>query len=339
MSKFTLALAAAVVLAFSACDNEVELLEDAPAVPIVYGVYNADEAVQTLSITKTFRFAEGGGALESASNPDSLYYPAEELNVEVVNLRNNNVVTAERVNAADDGVVREPGVFPVDQNIAYRYESAGLEAEAGDSLQLNIFRNASLLATTTIVRLPKMRFVSQTQLPPPMYQLTSQTPFRQSWRYEDNNLASLVEVYELGFLFAYTETGPDGRVDKLIYWPGTGVTTERSVSVKLDGLFTFLSNNLEADPAITREFRYMQLLITSGDDSFRQLRALVDANRGITSTQELPPFTNVEGAIGLFGSISQLRQMDQSTLGPAAFDALFGLDGDEYGVRDLNFRP
>ena len=332
----TVALAACLA---PACDNDVLLLEEEPAVPVVYGVFNASEDEQTVSITKTFRFAEGGGARESAATPDSVYYGPDEISVTAARVGGAEVV-AERVDVSDE-VVREPGDFSTATNVAYRFDAEALDLSAGDSLALLIREGDRELAAVRQVVLPELRFV-QSRLPPNTYSLTNENPTTFRWAIEQMEFRPLIRTVEVGFNFYYRETRDGQTESKVLYWPAARDLTENNATtagVQMDLLFDFLAARLEADPNVRRAFDNLQLVITVGDQSFRDYRTLLDANRGITSTQELPPFSNVAGAVGLYGSVSQLRQPDPASLTPGSFDALFGLDGDEYEVGDLNFAP
>lgn len=339
MAKLILTFLTFSVLLFSACENEVNLLEDTPPLPIVYGVFNSSVDDQFLSVTKTFRFAPGGGALESAATADSIYFSAEELVVRVSNLTQGTTVNAERFNAFDEGKVREDGVFPENPNIAYRYSSRALGGSVGDSYELSILRNGEVVGQANFQELPNLEF-AQSRPAPTTYSLTSEQPFTFRWNVVTSNFQELVRTLEVGFNFAYTEVENGVSTEKVLYWPaGQDLSPGTTASIQLDGIFDFLRANLVKNPDITRQFRFMQLVITQGDSSFPELRAIINANRGITSTQELPPYSNIDGSVGLFTSVSQLLQDQGATLAPGSFDALYGADDDIYEMRALNFNP
>jgi len=341
MGKFAPFLPILLSLLVIGCDNEVELLESEPAVPIVYGVYNSSQQFQELTITKTFRFAEGEGARESAATPDSVYYSPDQFALVVSRTDTAAEVIAERFNASDEGIVREAGDFSTDTNIAYRFDSAPLDVQPGQSVRLSLQLDDREIASVEQVRLPRLAF----PFSPPLttsYAVTSERPTTFRWEIVDRQFQSLIRTVEVGFNFAFTETRNGETSSRVLYWAGARDLTEQNstfASVRLDGLFAFLRGALDVDPTVTRDFDYLQLVITAGDQSFRDYRTLLDANRGITSTQELPPFSNIEGGIGLYGSITQLRQDPGARLSTAGFDALYGRDGDPFGMLPYNFQP
>ena len=340
--RLHLALALLASSLLVACDNEVSLLDDDPALPVVYGVYNSARSQQTLTVTKTFRFGDEGSAGQSAQTPDSVYYGADELSVVARSLATGSEVVAERYNAADEGVTRQPGDFSTGSVVAYRYNAAGLGIEVGDSLELLLERGGQEIARVRQVRLPELAFVAARQ-PPSSYPVTSDNDFTFRWQIVQPEQQPLIRAVEIGFNIAITEIRGSERTQRVLYWAAgrdlTGESNATVAAVQLEGFYGFLLDKLDRDPDVVRKFDYMQLVITAGDQAFRDYRALIDANRGITSTQELPIFSNVEGAIGLYGSITQLRQDPGAQLSTSGFDALFGLDGDVFNVAELNFEP
>ena len=340
LKPFPIALAVAFGLVATSCENEVELLDGSAPTPIVYGLYNQNAATQTLSLTKTFGFAEGAGAIESAATADSVYYDPESVTVTVTGPGGETVAT--RFSAADEGVVRGPGDFPGEPNFLYRFDTTGLGLGTGDDLMLEVTRvdDGAVIARAVTPRLPSIIF-QVGRFPPSNYPLTATREQGFSWRITgDEEARDLVSILEVGFNIAYLETGPNGTEARELYFPAaTNIRGDVRANIDLRSVYAFLEARLEADPQITRRFRYMQLVVTGGSESFENYQILLQANSGITSTQELPPFSNIEGGIGLYGSITQFRQDTFGTLTPGAFDALFGLDGDRFGVGDLNFEP
>lgn len=311
---------------FAACENEVMLLEEEPAVPIVYGTYRASSDVQTLTVTKTFRFAEGAGARESAATPDSVYYGPDELTVVATRVDTTVEIIAERYDAAAEGIVREPGSFSAGTNIAYRFDASPLRAKTGDSIKITLLRADQPIASVTQAQLPALDFPGGSRAPSEMYPLSSTTPFGVRWLIPNSDARDLISVMEVGFNFVFTEIQGANETERTVYWPAVReLETVTAANVQLDGIFPYLRNELVADPSITRRFEYIQLVITAGDRTFDEYQTLLNANRsGLTSTQELPPFSNIDGAVGLYGSLSQVAQDVGAQLSPGGFDALFG---------------
>ncbi len=319
----------------SACSNDIELFSDDPGLPVVYGLINGSEDQQLISISRTFRFSGDGNALLSAQNSDSVYFSAEALSVTARNPRSGTSTALTRVNLTEEGVVRAPGPFPLDVNLAYRFRLSALAPEPGDEIVLEgmLPQGVTFVARATILTPLNFRNVAG-GIPPEAYSFTSRNDFTFNWGRASSGAE--IKVFELGFNFAYTETGPGGSTQKLVYYtPAQSIDPNaNTASVPLDGLLGFLGTRLRKDPGIARRFDYMQLVLTGGDDAYLAYRTLLRANSGITATQELPEFTNVEGGLGLIGSITQLKQGTTATLQPASFDSLRL----SVATRELNFQ-
>lgn len=322
--RFLLLLSSALFL-FS-CDNDVMLLEDSAPVPIVYGLYNASSELQAVSISKSFQFGEEGGALAAAKQVDSLYYGVDEIVAYAENSRNANRVTMTRVNFADQGLPRQEGVFPTDPNYFYTYDTTGLEVRPGDTIRIRVEKDGEVLVTGNAPVLPELSFLRSRE-PLDFYPFSSSAPYSFSWDVNDANvMGASIGTYEFGFNIFLTETAPDGTERSLTFYWAAGRNLDGNQSVfraRIDGFYDFLNAQLrQRIDGYSYTIPAVKMVITGGDDSFSAYRDLIIANRGITSTGELPPFSNVPGGIGLFGGITQLNQETIAGLTPDSADAL-----------------
>lgn len=334
-----LSIATALSIASLACDNEVELLSEDASLPVVYGLIDGSSDLQRLSISRTFRFSDGGNAIASAREPDSVYYATEDLTVVARNLSSELSTTLKRVNLSDDdAIVREDGSFPTEVNVAYEWRLSDVEGEPGDSIAIvGTLPGGGTFAVGGAL-LPALTFRTNPPFPQ-RYTLNSEQN-RTSFNWRRSDIGPMVAVWELGLNFAFQETGPDGTVDRVLYYPLVREATLRADqnSLRVDnerfgGLYGFLASRLEPDPAITRSFQYVQAVVTGGDSSYVEFKTLIRANSGITATQELPAFSNVEGGLGLVGTVTRLAQPPTAGLQPSSLDSL--RSGSQ--TQDLNF--
>ncbi len=322
-----LLLLSSVFFLFS-CDNDVILTEDAPPLPIVYGLYNSSAEEQLVSITRSFLNNGPGGASGAAQQQDSLYFGVDEIVAFAENSRTADRVTMTRVNLSDEGIDRVEGVFPTTPNFFYTYDTTGLNANPGDTIGLRIEMDGELIASGSAPILPRLEFL---QVRPPLdfYPFSSDRPYSFSWSTDFETPEGLdVSIYEVGFDVFITETGPDGveRDLNLFFIAGDDSSTDVAARVfngRIDGFYDFLEANLNTRlEGFSYTLPAVRLVITGGDENFIAFRDLIRANRGVTSNGELPPFSNVEGGIGLYGGITQLRQTSDAGLSPASADAL-----------------
>lgn len=339
MPPIRLLLALATAASLWACDNDVELLSDDPGLPVVYGLIDGSRDVQLASISRTFRFDADGNALESAREQDSVYYSAEGLSVVARNLSNGMITTLERVDlAAEGGAVRSEGVFVADPNVAYRYRLSDIEAVPGDSVLLEGSLANGRTFTAGGRLLQQLDFASNNEFQTAYSLIAERGTTRFAWRRVGPGAP--ITIFDVGLNIAISETSPAGTTERVLYYPlirEAELPGRNSITVdneRFRGVYGFLSSRLEAREDITRQLRYVQGVVTGADSSFVEFQTLVRANSGITATQELPPFSNVEGALGLVSLVTRLAQEPSAGLLPQSLDSLrLGQQ-----TRDLNFQ-
>lgn len=340
-----LALAAGACLAVVSCDNEVELLSDDPGVAVVYGLVDGAADEQLLSVTRTFRFSDGGDALASARSEDSVYYAPDALAIAARNPRTGLTVDLERVDLRDRGIERPAGTFVTEPNVAYRYLLSDLGAVPGDSILITgtgaegsgviapVFSAGSVLLAAL-----EPRSTGSFQARYNLLADRNSTPFR--WR--RSAAGADPSVYEVGLEVYFTEAGASGEPERrVLYYPllrNARAAELSSDALNVDnerfgGLYAFLATRLRADPAIRRRFEGVRGVITAGGPAYTEFQTVLAANTGITATQELPTFSNIDGGVGLVAAITRVRQPELATLSPASLDSLF--QGSR--TRDLNF--
>jgi len=96
--------------------------------------------------------------------------------------------------------------------------------------------------------------------------------------------------------------------------------------------FSFIGASIQENPDVERSFKRIDMEITGGSQEFVEIFDIQNANTGITSSQEIPIFTNISEGRGIFTSRNRL--LDARQLSPNSMDSL------RQGVftRDLNFQ-
>jgi len=74
--------------------------------------------------------------------------------------------------------------------------------------------------------------------------------------------------------------------------------------IEADGrdFYSFLSGALERNELITRELNSIEFELIAGGTSIQDYIRVGQANLGITSSGEIPVFTNLSEGLGIFGS-------------------------------------
>ena len=339
MTILRIGLALAALCLAAACDNDVELLSDDPGVPVVYGLIDGSRDQQVLSVTRTFRFSEGSNALESARQADSVYYSAEGLTVVARNQRTGTSTTLSRRDFSADGVVRPEGVFAPEPVIGYTWDLSAVEGLPGDSIQIEGSIEGGGTFATGGVLLPMLEPRNLSGLPN-SYNLLGDRGETQ-FRFDRGDVGAEIAVFEVGLNLEVTEIVAGGEErTQVLYYPlernRTSGVDRNSISVaneRFNGVYGFLSDRLEADPEVTRRLDNVQGVVIGGDAAFVEFRTLQNANSGITATQELPVFSNVDGGLGLISAVTRLEQRSDATLNARSLDSL----REGFQTRDLNF--
>ena len=296
----------AILFSVVACDNEVDLTADWVDLPIVYGLINEQDTVHYIRVEKAFQ-DQNGDAFLAAQTFDSLYYD-ESLVVSVENLTTGDIVNFERVNGEDYGFFREEGDFVVSPNILYRAEAADIPMEGSQRLKLILDRpgdNDLVTAETVVIGeiIPQGNISAGKDVDFPT---DRDVTFR--WRSPLD-----AKIFDLNFYFNYAEeslANPGEFEFKTAVWEaGKGIEASggEQTAYKIFGLdfYSFLASAIPNDPNINRFFIGVDAEVVGGGSEIEQFISITLANTGITSSQELPVFTNLSEGRGLFTSIAK----------------------------------
>ena len=304
-----------------ACGNEFDIIEEEKDIPVVYGFLSISDTAQYIRVERAF-VDENTSALELAQNPDSIYYP--ELSVELVRNSSGQRFSLERVDGNLEGYEREEGVFAQAPNYLYKIKSSDINLAGGESYSLVIDRgeNFPLIEATT-------NLLSQTSIKTP----NPSTAVTIDFDYIDRNLfiwsaGDNASIHDLVFRINYRERSPETNgqfVSKFVLWRAVRNYKEEDsrVDVEIDGInfYTFLKGALEVKSDVERRFEDMDMIITSGGEEIKDFVNITSANLGITSTQDVPVFSNIPGGQGIFSSTNTVI-LDKISLSNMTIDSL-----------------
>ncbi|NRA48894.1 MAG: DUF4249 family protein [Phaeodactylibacter sp.] len=322
------------VLGWSGCSTEVNLEAEWKDIPIIYSFLNIQDTTHYVRVQKAF-LEPGGDALQIAQINDSIYY-----NNAVVTLENRTKGTSfvlERVNGEDEGLLKEEGVFSNSPNILYKVSAEEADLEGGDEIFIRVDRGDDVLpATAETVILSPIDSVA-----------ASPANNINRWRYEQ--LLPVVwkpgaesQIFDVRFIIHYREVTPgqgDEPEAKTVEWViNKSVLREdedsqrEKVDVSGEGFYAFLGSAIPPSEGEIRIFDFFDIVITGAGPEFRDFILVEQANAGITSAQNIPVYTNVEGGLGVFTSRYQLVRKG-IRLGGEARDTL----QDGIFTREINF--
>ena len=307
--KFNLAALAALlcaVLLFPTCDNELDLTTPWEDIPVVYGLLSIEDTVHYVRVEKAFLDAETS-ALELATIADSIYY-GPEVTVSLRRESTGQTFEMDRIDGATVGIPRAEGIFANTPNIIYALDAEVIDLQANEQVTLIIDRPGAGEATATTTMLG---VVDKGANGPPAVAGNAVTFTENGVQTFSLRTTEAARVYETKMLIRVREfVNGISQGDKLIEWQlesqiRADDNDQSSIFYDVDnnGFFSALSSGLEVDSDIERDIVELVYIIIGGSQELDDFLSISSANTGITSAQERPTFSNLEGGEGIFGSI------------------------------------
>lgn len=287
-------IASLFIIGLISCDNTVDILDDPKDIPIVYGVLSAVDTTHYIRVEKAFA-SDNVSALDLARDPASLYYD----NAIVTLVNGGERFDLERIDATLDGYPRQQGVFAETPNILYKIRNSDINLKEGATYRLEIDRGIESLpivsASTTIVAASEIR-TPRTNV---NFDNSQFTNF--SWR--EGDFSSIFDLY-LDFNYRERVKGSgDPYSPKVVRWKVASDIETPEADVQGIQFYSFLAGAIAADDNIERIFVDIDLILDSGSSEIKEFIRVSEANLGITSSQDIPTFSNLSEGRGLFGSL------------------------------------
>lgn len=311
MNKIKLLIIIACGLCFSNCSNEFDLVEPKGEIPVVYALLDAGQSYVDVRLERAFA-SETISAEEIAQNPDSLYYS----NAVVKIIKNNTEYVLEKVDLSKLGLPKTDGAFAKSPNFIYRILASKLNLKAGDkiNLEIDIQEGQKITASASVIQ-P----VNPSR---PNYganiSFSDENRDQVKWNKNDQ-LGGAIHTAEYRINVIEVQGGVESK--KTLVWTlGKNVTGE-SLNLDANSFFTFMKTSLKEDISITRYIEGIDFLVYSGDKNLADFLKISQANNGITSSGEIPVYTNLSRGLGIFGS-KAIMKLEGLALNPTTFDKL-----------------
>ncbi len=312
-----------------ACDNEVNLVEDRKDIPVVYGLLDPSDTAQYFRIERAF-VDEEISAFEIAQRPDSLYYANAV--ARIIDIESEASYTFEKVDGNLEGYLRDQGVFAQAPNYLYKLSENDFIPEEGRRYRFELERGDQLsivTSETTIIDNPTI--VSPPATVPIEFKYTDQgVPALSlfSWKLTE------AEIFDLIIEIKYTESVNGGPFEDIVLvW--NFASNIRELEYEIDGaeFFNFIASRVSQDDGAIRVFKNLDFVIKSGGQEILDYVNIVNANLGITSSQDIPTYTNLSEGVGIFSSRNEIRR-ENIPITPITLDSL------RNGIftRHLNFQ-
>lgn len=288
------------ILAFSSCKTDVDLIAPYEEIMVVYGVLNPADSVQYVRINKAF--LGEGNAYQFAQVPDSFQY-GDILDVKLERYKNNNMIGTINLERFE-GSALDTGIFATSPN--YLYRTYGSDSIYQDSQYKLVVYNRETGKTTTaqtIIVNKVSAIATPTNFQTSVELADAANPFQSKFTRGNN-----ASYYDLNMRFSYYEkeiANPSNIQIKSVEFKIGGVEYKNSTSLEIavpyTTIYSAIRRYIQPDPAVERIARSVDFFWVGGAE---ELYTYYQVNRPPTGiNQNIPQYTNVEGGIGIFSSI------------------------------------
>jgi hypothetical protein len=328
---FAFLLGVAVCTQYS-CSNEVEVIGVWKDIPVIYGVMNNQDSAHYIRVERAY-LPPNRSALEVAKIPDSLYFDPNEVDVELfygdsTPWRSPFV----RVNLADEGILRDSGIFQHDPSYAYKTTGG-----SGSKYWLKV--NNRKTGNVFYARTERVVANNTSIVTIPFYSLNPLRPV--SWRGINNQgdevynsltvemtSNGFAAIYDYKFRFHYKEYEIDNQgtqipgsiVDKSVEWIAANdfipiIANQTKQVISGEVFYQFLGNTLSnvTGTNTRRCAGQIEIYIDGASTSLRDYILARKSNEGfVGGLYPSEPYSNVEGGYGVFATSDRLLRADRA---------------------------
>lgn len=325
------------MVAFMSCNNDLDLTEDGTDVAVIYGAFNPSDSAQYIRVERAF-IDDATSAYTLAKDIDQLYFKDIVVELEIDGAKH----ILEKVDGNEEGYIRSAGAFADAPNYLYKIKTSelGLNNSKKQAVKLTVKKADG--STLTEANATTLFPLAINDVNPPLAGSLLSLPytanFRVTWYPEEK-----MPISDVNMIVHFDEISASGTVSKQVTWPIkknitqaniTGASYSYTANILGRSFYEFMRSNLTADPSINRVFKKMNLQIISADDQLRQYIQIGLANQGITSSGEIPTYSNLSnGGRGIFFTMTEFYSADHGLTKPT-------LDSLSKGIftRALNFQ-
>jgi hypothetical protein len=344
---FKMASLACLFFVVNSCDNELNLIEpNNAATPVIYGFLSMGDTATYIRVERSFVDIKRS-PIELAKIADSITYP---VNVEVylVRIKSNERYLLQKVDGNTEGYRRDTGAFVTTPNYLYKIKTSTLLLRSNEDWRVEVQRKGE----TKLIAKAETRIIGNYDITmQPFVSLDPSFPCT----FETNETAQgkldadvIARFYSINIFFNYEETIGATTTKKQLKWvfspnqarKGTPspVYDQQAFTQSGRNFYEFLGNNIPVTAGAVRTFKDFDVEVTAGGQEVIDLLNVGIANLGITGSQTIPIYTNVEDgskvkALGIFGSRNKFTKKGFKMVDPS----LELLKNGPY-TKQLNFR-
>ncbi len=305
-------------LIFVSCDNELNLTENKKETSVVFGFLNPSDTAQYIRVERAF-IDPAISAFEIAKIPDSIYYT--NLDVKLMRLSDSTIFQLEEVDGNAEGYVKQDGAFANEPNTLYkvRTEELGFLEDGEEMFELRIKRAESdtlITAQTVIVEKPHLTKPKDGSSLAFVALADTEIRWLEKESLDIYDVKVFINIKQQNFV-----TG-GGFEDTTLVWNLANNVRDKEVAIPYQNFYTFLKSELVEDPNIRRRFTSLDVELFGAGEELDNYVNVLQANLGITSSQEIPTYTNMSQGLGIFSSRNIATSRDVR-ISPITLDSLF----------------
>ncbi len=320
----------AVALTILSCDNSLDLNETWKDFPVIYGFLNPSDTAQYIRVERVFNDSNTS-AIQVAKIADSLYY--KDINVVLIRDKTADSYPLQLVNANLDGFVRDTGVFADTPNYLYKIKTKDIVLNPSENYTLLVTRENGDTITTANTRVLKNIVIyipSGNALERPV-KLGYDLKHNISW--DPDHDAGYYDLFLRMNFEEKNKTFGNNWIEKSLNWKiATGIIKGNHRYLGKD-FFIFLREHLQANNNIERRFSTFDLKVRAVGKELKNYTDILNSNLGITSSQQIPTYTNISNGFGVFSSIN-ITEINGFYLSDETLDSL----SNGIYTKDLNFK-
>jgi hypothetical protein len=316
-----------VTLTISSCSTDIELNAPYQKTAVIFGLLDAQQDTQWVRVNRTWLGT--GNQFDTAMIADSSEYPAEDLNVSIIERTGLETRQWALVDTTIENKDTAGIFFAPEQQMWYFVPQGGLDTDAEYDLDIAISGEGDVSSTTNMI---SEQIGNITQPPPGVNNFKLgfasvgfQTTFPNlTFKWSSTPGASRYDAVMLIHVVERTWNDEEhtdllSEKERIIEWPigtlnapddGGGDILQKEVSG--ERFFTTLASQLEPSPFVTRVLgvwdeevqiaRVVDFELTVAND---ELSTYLEINSPVTGViQERPEYTNINGGLGLFAARS-----------------------------------
>jgi hypothetical protein len=298
--KRILSVFSLILLLCSGCKNEIDLLTDYEAKLVCYSILDPADTVHYVRISRIF--SGNGNALEMAQVPDTTEFDPGTLFAKIERL--NGEVVVETFPLSPDSVIpRDPGVFPSPHQILYRGVFPVLKDGSKYRLVVDdLSRDLHIESITPIATDPNLFDPAGINTP-----LNFENPGFIRFRFNTGTNGIRYDCrlrfhYSEQFIFDTTQTterSVDWYLGELTAADDNGGHTLQ-LNVERHDFLQMLSIYVDSNPYVRRIAGKIDFVFIGAAEDLVTYIEVEKANQ--TTSASIPPFTNIDGGLGLFSN-------------------------------------